>query len=541
MTQVAAKTHEANPILYYAPVNDDGPTDYEGLDPYWALSDLLINECNGYVESEVEIDGEIWDVQLNYSKSGFVPRASDPIDADRLLEFDLKAYGRDQRKVTCNFSPRHADLRDSDGERVSLPFDHTDPDEGVAAKIQSSNVHLDALPGLLPRFLFELADEGGVGLYHGYFDEPFDGWVRSIERYVRFRRGLQDKLIGTGGVFDRLAMLLSGASNTVGERKWDNEGTVGKLHRLKHGSTSATMLCDQHDIGGQIKCYLPENPEQFEPDDPLYHPKVATKMVKKWHDRGSVRWGDRHDLLRELDERLLSVLSWAEIPTEAGGTTFVADDHFDAAAADDSVPIHADPTPRLEADQEHLLLRTLGELTASDRDIAEVVATDGGMPTHDLADEAGVSLSTLYRALQRMDGILESDNGHVRFVSEKLRQELRAVVEAVEDGIESAADRAAQLLDYDVRQSASSAFDRWLAKYGAEFEAPEHEGDRPVVRIDTVLSEFKSSANPRVSEVLDEMLTAWQRDGRDIEDLLDAFVDVQVGHDRRRTPVRTLR
>ncbi|MBX0325242.1 hypothetical protein EGH21_19635 [Halomicroarcula sp. F13] len=35
--------------------------------------------------------------------------------------------------------------------------------------------------------------------------------------------------------------------------------------------------------------------------------------------------------------------------------------------------------------------------------------------------------------------------------------------------IDSAADRAARIVDMDIRQSASSAFDRWLAKYGAEW------------------------------------------------------------------------
>lgn len=541
MTQVVPQIHEARCWLYYGPT-DQGQSefvDYDGLDPYWTLSDLLINEFDGFRELDTEINGEAVTIRFTYSKSGFTPRPTERINSDRLYELEINIQGRGERKCNYNLSPRHPKMRDSDGDLTTTAFDHTEPDEGLAVDCQPSNIPLDDVPDLLTRAIFELADDAGIGLYHGYFDAPFGGRVTALERYVRITRSMNEKLIGTGGVMDRLAMLLSDTAGTKGMHKWDNEKERGHHHVIRHGSKSASQLVSQHRLGGQLKSYLPEHPAEFEPDDPLYHPKVGTKFVGGRTDGGSVDWADRHDLVQELDERLLSILSWADIPVEAGGTTFVADDHFGAHAVADPVPLHSDPLPRLEAQQEHLLLTCLRDMTPADEDIVETLTADGGTHARDLSEDTGLSLSTIYRCLDRMDGVLTSDNGHVRFVTERLRREVRAIFESVEHQIETAADRVAEIVDQDVRQSASAAFDRWLAKYGAELEPPESDGERSVVRIDTVLSRIKYTQRPMLETVLDEMGTAWQQDGRSVDQLADAIVKVTVDGSREEHTAKT--
>ena len=241
----------------------------------------------------------------------------------------------------------------------------------------------------------------------------------------------------------------------------------------------------------------------------------------------------RREVVQEIDERLLSILTWADIPTSAGGTTYVSDDHFGAHPAADPVPIHSDPLPRLEAEQEHLLVNCLRDMTDSDETIVQEISADGGTHARDLSESTGLSLSTIYRCLERLDGVLESDNGHVQFVTKKLRQEVRTLFDSVQDHLESAADRVASLVDMDARQSASSAFDRWLKKYGAEFDAPAGDDDSPTIRIDTVLSRNKSTSQPMLSDAIDEMLSAWDRDGRDVRDLRDAIVKASVDFNRQ--------
>lgn len=543
MSQIAPVNHEAKCHLYYAPV-DHGPdalVDYDGLDPYWALTSMLINECDGHHELETEISGEQWTLELTYSKSGFAPSYDHDIDSDRLYEIGLNAQGRGQRKCDYNISPRFEDIRHHEsGDSITTPFDHTEPDSGISVHAQPSNLRLDEITSLFPRFIFELADDVGVGMYHGYFEAPFDGRITALERYVRILEDSNEKLIGTGGIMDRLSMLLSDAEGTKGEYKWDNEKMEGHNTRVLHGSKGASELCDRHRYGGQLKTYYPKYPENFDEDDPLNHPKFAALFIAGRTATGAVPWEDRYDLVNELDERLLSVLSWSQIPTEPGDT-YVSDDHFSADPVADPVPIHADPLPQLEAEQDHLLLTTLRDMTDSDVSIIETVATDGGRDARDLASETELSISTVYRCLDRFDGVLTSDNGHVRFVSQKLRKEVRSVVDSVENKIETAADRVANLVDMDVRQSASSAFGRWLSKWSGEFEAPQSDEDRPVVRIDTVLSEFKRTSQPMLGEAIEEMLDSWSKDGRDVADLMDAIVEVTVDGQIKRGKAKKFR
>jgi predicted transcriptional regulator len=545
MSQVQPAIHEAKGHLYYLADDERDPlVDYEPLDPYWALSKMLITEFDGYAELEdIEIDGEAWDIRLNYHKSGVRPRSSDPIDVERLYELDISVDGEGaERGGSYQIKPRFTPMHHYEsGDVLTFPFHHVG-DEGVTVQFQVSNMGFGEIASLFPRFLFELADAADMGLYHGYFDQPDGGRIEEVERYVRLSRSKNQKLIQRGGQFHRLAMLLSDVEGVSGEYKFDNEKTVGHLHAMRFGPTGARELIDYHSHGKQVKSYLPENPDAHDEGEPLYYPKLGALFRKSLNNGHSLRWEDRHDLLDELDETLLNLLAWAEIPTQPGAT-FISDDHFDGSAArSPSVPVYDDPCPRLEAKQEHLLVRTLRDMTDSDVDVLKTLATDGGQHVDELADQTGYSMSTIYRALQRLDGVVESKAGHVVYVSMKLAEEVRSIVDSLEEHVESAAQRAAHLVDMEVRQSASSSFQRWLDRYGAEFRSPASDGERPVVRIGTVLTQLKSRSNPMVEDVLEEMLSAWRDDCREIGELLNAIVSIDLANgDTLQRSVRSLR
>jgi len=533
VTQVAPMTHEVEAFLDYAPVetHPNAMVDYDGLAPYEFCSKLLIEHADGYHEVETTINGESVVVQLNFSPSGFVPTAPLDFDAERLYEFEVHVDGRGRRKADYNISPRYESLRNADGDSVSTAFDHYDQPRGVNVHAQSSNVRVDEVPSLLRSALHELAQDLGTSMFAGYFQQPIGGRITEFERYVRYQADYEQKIIGTGGVFDQLVSHLSDGAETKGEVKWDNEGRKGKYHCLKHSSTDAERLVSRHRYGGQLKNYLPKHPEKFDPQDPLYHPKLGTKFIQKWNTGGAVDWDDRHDLVQELDERLLSVLSWADMPLD-GGTTFVADDHFKARPAADPVPLHADPLPELEARDELLLTDALREMTDADEEMARTLVADGGMHVDDLAERHDRGLSTVYRMLDRLDGVLESKNGHVQFVSEHVRHELRAVVESMEDRVRSAAERVSRLVDIDAHQRHASAFDEALARYAAEFERGAD--GTPTVRIGARLSRYaRTSSDPTVADVLDELLSAWRDDDRDPILLRQGTFVASVDGDRR--------
>jgi hypothetical protein len=89
----------------------------------------------------------------------------------------------------------------------------------------------------------------------------------------------------------------------------------------------------------------------------------------------------------------------------------------------------------------------------------------------------------------------------------------------------------------DLQQSASSAFDHWLKKYGAEVDWPGEAGGTPTVRLDTVLSKLKSFDGPHPDDVIAEMFAAWRKDGRNPLVLDGAEVEAVVQNEGRQTIV----
>jgi hypothetical protein len=133
----------------------------------------------------------------------------------------------------------------------------------------------------------------------------------------------------------------------------------------------------------------------------------------------------------------------------------------------------------------------------------------------------------------------ESDGGEMRFGSRKVAQEITALVESVEHHLRNAAGRGAQLVTMDKQRAESNAFQRWLSEYTVEVMESKVDG-RPRIRIDTVLSDLKSTAHPTITEALRDGYSAWVRDGHDAA----AFFDVLVEWSNRgesRTSKRSLR
>jgi hypothetical protein len=146
----------------------------------------------------------------------------------------------------------------------------------------------------------------------------------------------------------------------------------------------------------------------------------------------------------------------------------------------------------------------------------KTVATDGGEVHYkEVADEADYSVSQVYRALDEIGDLVVNDNGLVRFYSEKIKQEITGIVERIEDFVIDGIDAVARLANIETRSSADSAMQRWMSKYGAEFEETTSEDDRGTLRFDTVLATVSSLGAPDYQEVLKEGLSAWMDVGRD--------------------------
>ena len=168
-------------------------------------------------------------------------------------------------------------------------------------------------------------------------------------------------------------------------------------------------------------------------------------------------------------------------------------------------------------------------MTDADIEVVESLLTDGsGQHPRELAENTGRGISTIYRALQRMEAVVRNENACVSFASRKFADEVQAIVESTEHQIENAADRAAKILNMDAKQAASSAFQMWLNEYGAEVLETVETGQMKI-RIDTILSQLKSSKLPHLSDVLNEGRLAWIKSGYDIQEFNEARVKWKSG------------
>jgi transposase len=524
VTHVATAPHECEGNLIFSE---------HGLSPYCAVGDVLINQFDGYGETEVEIDGEQWTVALEYQKGGIAPRLEDDVPSDRLYEYRVNADGRGERKASFLIQPRFEEMRHYEtGESISTPFDHIAASEGVNVHFSGSNLEPVRYLKLFPQFVQELSQEAGTYVNPEYFTGRVHEMsnITTYERYVRLRRGMAKKIVGSTGIMHSLFQLLSDQAGSDVTYHASNSGPntdiIGYNHRVVIDEDDADALLRHHRHGKQIKHYHPQYVNDDE-DDPLFHPKFGV-LLKKSLNGSAFDWHNRRKLRREIDETLINCPRWSGVPVQAGGTTYVADRHFDAAPAEDTVSFEPDPTPKIEAQQDTLLVSTLREMTDSDVEVLEALV-DQGQECHpqEIAEHTGRGMSTVYRAFDRLEGLIENDAASVTFTSHKIREEVAGILERVEDRVEGAVDRVRQLLDIEVRQSSSSAFDKRCRKYGAELK-PNAEG-KSVIRIDTALSRVKSTSAPRLEDVLEEALIALQEDGRDPHDLRRAQVEWRDG------------
>jgi len=467
-----------------------------GRGPYDALSSVMLGPpFEGYLEIGTEIDGEPWHLEVRYSKSGFAPRLSDRINAERLYEWDIVGRGRGERKASYNIGPRFPNMRHwESGERLQLPWENQVGEvDGVDVEYHTSNIEADRGLELLPAFFGAVFEHAGERIHFEYFrtepHAPSRMWA--YERYVRIRREWAEKL-SSAGVLQKVAHYLSDLKGVKAELHIDNEEVVNHQNRLFLNPASAGKLFPGHSYGRKFEIYQLKDPDAVSKNHPSYHPKAEVLVNKSMNDREAWAWADRHAVTEQIEETLLNALHWEDIPLGPdGNSVYIADDHFDAVARDDLVELYEDPTPRLEAKSDHLLMTTLRDMGETARDVTETVATDGGSTVDGLADELGKHPATIYRAISDLGEVLELDQGDVSFQARKYREELRALVESAEYAIESYADRMQHLMGLADHVAESSPFQEWLAKNGAALEFDEH-GDPRQMRIDTILSRLKA-------------------------------------------------
>ncbi|AXR77690.1 DUF7845 domain-containing protein [Natrarchaeobaculum sulfurireducens] len=490
-----------------------------GRGPYDALSSIMLGPpFEGYVELSTEVGGEPWRLEVRYSKSGIAPRLSDGINAERLYEWDIVGRGRGEKKASFNISPRFPGMCHYEtGEPLRLPWENQVGEvDGVDVEYHTSNIEPDRGLELLPEFYTAIFEHAGEGIHSHYFrSRPHEASTMwAYERYVRISRDWGRKL-SSNGVLQKITHFLSDLEGVKAELKIDNREVINHQNRLVLDPASVRQLLPDHTYGRKFEIYQLADPDAVDKDHPSYHPKVEVLVNKKMNDREAWAWDDRHDVTEQIEETLLNALHWNDVPLAPDGTgVYIPDDHFDAVSRESPVELYEDPTPRLEAKTDHLLITTLRDMGETARDVTETVATDGGATVDDLADDLGKHPATIYRAIKDLDEILELEQGQVSFRVRKYREELRALVDSAEYAIDSLADRIQHVMGLADHIAESSPFQKWLAENGAEIDY-DQDGNPEHVRMETILSRLKSSSFENVQRIAAEALEKWRKSGND--------------------------
>lgn len=510
MSHVAFQPHEHEGHLVYTE---------HGVSPYWAWG-AVVRDGFGWNANDVRVDvaGSTWEVDVYFSESGLIARDDDPVDG-RLNEYRIKARPaapNDRRKFTLKISPRWNGQETMSGDELETPFQHDTvtidgneidmPDAGVDIQFQTSNLETPTRPAeLVPEFLQALAQKSGQYFDHDYLRIYHSiSSSKALEGYVRHRDETQEQLVSSDGVLMGMFHLLGDTEGSLINYHADNQEKVGHLHKVKIEEKIEKML-PGHRYSKQFKSYHPENVIDT---GPLSEPKFGVLVVNGWQDE-TIHFDDLESVWQEIEEAGTNVLSWAGIQTGVDGP-WVEDDHFEVKDSDVDVKRIDNPLPVIEASQEAHVVKLLTEATEADYDILKELATDGGESHHAVLEQAAErGSSTVYRMLQRIPELVESDNGYISFASEKLYQDTKDILQRTEKQIQSASERVANMLgiEADVLDDAKHSVRRFAQKYAADFE---NKGNRLVVKLNAVVAEIRSAddAYPKIWRVVDELLGA---------------------------------
>ena len=529
MTIIEGQTHEVRGHMLF---------DEYGDKPYWALRSIFSHEIDGGVKNiNVEVDGECWVVSLSHQRSGLQPRATD--DVDQLYEYRMNASGYGERGLPVLIQPR-LDWVDEDRAPNSVP-----KDLGTATNVNiqtATNIEPEEIRQLFPKLLKATFDELGVRWSSNYFTEPLHEYsnITQWELYVRIQRELALKTVKTDGILWRIFHLLGELEGSKIVYSNDNTEILGYNHQVRLDKKAATELLPGRQRGKQFKHYHPKHVRgENSESDPLFHPKFGALFKKGLNNECSVPWAEWPDLRDELHENLINVLEWAGISTSPG-PHFIPDYHFDAEPSANMVSIYDDPTPEIEVSQESILMKTLLSICDSKRDqklLERVAFADGGEAhVSELEGYVGSS-STVYRGLKKLKGVLQSDNGNVKYVSEKIRQQVTEIISVTEDVIESKTQILEDVLSVDPRDLARTgrAWQNWMNRYGVQLV---ERRDKPMkIRLRELLSMWRSGPGEWAPEVLYWGEIAWSKAGRDPAEFKHAVVEFD-GVDGNRTTIR---
>lgn len=450
-----------------------------GLDPYYAMDSVYKEHDwrnDGKPAATIDHDGTEWAVCFDYYQGGLDPWENPQFQIETVREFQFYFVAKDSphysgeradhddrvRGGTVTVRPRWPDLK-SDGQPVSVP-DYGVP--YVDVQVQAANIAHDKYESLATAVM------GAFDVSPRYFmDHHQDSNWNDLAYYVRIKRDESGPLIGADGPISRTHQVLE--SDRSGYRKHveDNRKLPGYYVTTTIPDTRARELIRGHDLGKEVKHYYPNHPENYEPGEAPYHPKLEVSYMTSVTD-DTVYYDDLEAARRELADTVINYLHWSGLPTAIDNESFVQfDPYWSAEDSTEARKLTDCPLPEIEDQQQAQVMRLWGDMTEADRDVTEYLLTDGGeVSPHDAADATGYSYRTIREVMSRCEDIIEHQYGEMAIASEKVAQELTQRVRAAGEAFEQAVGGTLMQAANDATDHAQTAWGKWRARYAVDVD-----------------------------------------------------------------------
>ncbi|MGB9931122.1 MarR family transcriptional regulator [Haloarcula amylolytica] len=465
-------------------------------------------ETEGKPTRDIEFNGETWATCFDYSESGLDAWDNPEFQIQNVREFQFyfvaknsptyegKRADRDKRVKggTITVRPRWPNLT-SDGKPVSVP-DYGAP--YVDVQVQASNLPHEEYLTLVKRVM------DAYGIAARYFDQPHpDSHIDDLAYYVRLYREDSGPLHAADGPIARAHTLIQGDRTGYRKHVEDNTKLPGYYVTATVEDEKAGELVRGHTLGKELKHYYPNEPQQYESDEAPYHPKFEVSYQTSRTEE-TVRWDDLEDARRELEETILNCLDWCGIATSADSSVFVEFDPFwnvrDTTEARKFVKC---PLPEIEDEQEHRVMKLWGDMTTADRDVTEMLLTDGGtVSPKEAAEKTGHTYRTIRTVIDRLEGLIRHTYGEMELASKKIQQELLKRVRAAGDRFEQEIGSATMEL---ADAAAERARSRW-ARVRREYAVSEVDADdcRKLLKVGYTADDLDEA-----EEIVRELRTAY--------------------------------
>ncbi len=458
--------------------------DEYGLKPYYGLTTFRKEHdwvTNGKPSTTFEFDGQEWAAVLDYDDQPILPWS----DSSYKLEtaylyrvyvvcmdetYDDKSADSSQRVKGGTFTvyPRWPDMKKRDDETGEISKVNGYMDLGrpyLTVRAQASNIDFAKYVDLTAE-VFAAFD-----VPRRYFSNPHESSnVNDAAVYVRPKRDISGPIYAADGPIARIHQLLE--SDRSGYRKHveDNRDRPGDQVTTMVDSERAAKLIRGHKIGKEVKHYYMRNPDNYNPDQFGWHPKLEVSFQTSITNE-TVYW-DREDALdfeqcrRELEEMLMNVLDWAGLDV-TGGDEYHEDAYFDPEVRRRrSLKLVDCPLPEIESEQEHAIMRLWGDMKGSDRALTELLLTDGGeVSPKNAAEKTGYSYRTIRRVVNRLEGFVRHTYGKLEIESDFAAQEMLKRVRAAEEQFRRTIGATTMQVAEDASGFESGPFDRFKRSY----------------------------------------------------------------------------